>query len=161
MTKQQREAGANVPEDVPQCRSARSRTLRCVLRASEKREREGSDVLGAREDRGKGGREASKHSAKVGRPQRRRSQEVSQYLAESRCRSEALTGALGHQCWLNSTACVNGHRTAVQERKRDGTREILPRTTTTPVVLKASADHAVAESRRRGENRTAFSERQW
>ena len=31
----------------------------------EMREREGSDVLGAHEDRGKGGTEASKHSAEV------------------------------------------------------------------------------------------------
>ena len=31
----------------------------------EMREREGSDVLGAREDRGNVGREASKHSAEV------------------------------------------------------------------------------------------------
>ena len=71
MTKQQRETGADVPQGVktdPQSenveeteqqwdrRSARSRTRWCVPRASdvlEMREREGSDVLGAREDRGK------------------------------------------------------------------------------------------------------------
>ena len=39
----------------------------------------------------------------------------------------------------NSGACVDGHRAAVQERKRDGTRKVLPRTTTPLVVLKASA----------------------
>ena len=44
------------------------------------------------------------------------SQEVSQYSAESRRRSEGLTGALGpDQHWQNSTACVDGHRAAVQE----------------------------------------------
>ena len=37
---------------------------------------------------------------------------------------------------------------AVLERKRYGTQEVLPRTTTIPVVLKASANHAVAESQR-------------
>ena len=35
------------------------------------------------------------------------------------------------------------------KRTRDGTREVLPRTTTTTVVLKASADHTVVESSRR------------
>ena len=56
--------------------------------------------------------------------------------------------------------CMRGDaRTAVQERSRDGTQEVLPRTAT-PVVLKASADHAVVEFCRR-EDRTAFSERQW
>ena len=52
----------------------------------EMREREGSDVLGAREDPGRRGREASKHSAEVEIPKERRSQEVSQYSAESRRR---------------------------------------------------------------------------
>ena len=37
----------------------------------EVRERGGSDVLGAREDRGKGGRESSKHSAEVDASQER------------------------------------------------------------------------------------------
>ena len=46
------------------------------------REREGSGVLGAREDRGKLGGEASKHSAEVSIPRRRRSPELSQYSAE-------------------------------------------------------------------------------
>ena len=40
--------------------------------------------------------------------------------------------------WQNSGACVDGHRAAVQERNRDWTQEVLPRTTTTLVVLKAS-----------------------
>ena len=40
--------------------------------------------------------------------------------------------------WQNSGACVDGHRAAVQERKRDWTQVVLPRTTTTLVVLKAS-----------------------
>ena len=48
----------------------------------EMREREGSDVLGAREDRGNWGREASKHSSEVGFPQER-DKEVSQYSAEA------------------------------------------------------------------------------
>ena len=60
----------------------------------------------------------------------------------------------------NSGACETDHPAAVQERKRDGTREVLPRTTTTLVVLKASVDHTVVESRRQ-EDRTAFSRRQW
>ena len=60
------------------------------------------------------------------------------------------------ECSHNSGACVADHRAAVQERKRDGTQEVLPRTTTTPVVF---ADQAVMESRKR-EDRTAFSERQ-
>ena len=47
---------------------------------------------------------------------------------------------------------------AVQER--DGTREVLPRTTTTPEALKASADHTVVEFRRRAD-RTASREIQW
>ena len=102
------------------------------------RERGGSDVLRAREDPGSRGREASKHSPEVGIPQVRRSQEPS-----------------------------DGDRTPSWERLRSGarekerwTQEVSPRTTTTPVVLKASADHTVVESRRR-EDRTAFSERQW
>ena len=60
----------------------------------------------------------------------------------------------------NSGACVTDHRAAVQERKRDRTRDVSPRTTTTLVVLNASADHTVVESRIR-EDRTACSERQW
>ena len=49
------------------------------------RARGGPDVWGTREDLGRRGREASKHSAEVGIPQ-----EVSQYSAESRRRSEAV-----------------------------------------------------------------------
>ena len=44
-----------------------------------------------------------------------------------------------------------------REREREVGHEVLPRTTTTSVVL-ASADHAVVESRRR-EDMTVFSER--
>ena len=36
-----------------------------------------------------------------------------------------------------ASACVDGHREAVQE-ERDATQEVLPRTTTTLVVLKTS-----------------------
>ena len=131
-----------------------------MVRASdvlEMREREGSDALGAREDRGKGGEDASKHSAEVDASQ---DEEVSQYSEESRRRSEALTGALGRRLVLAEFNCMRGWppRSSARERS-DGTREVLPRTTTTPVVLKASGDHAVVQSRRR-EDRTAFSERQ-
>ena len=62
------------------------------------------------------------------------------------------------QYWQNSDACV-GTLAQQFKRERDGTRVVLPRTTTTSVVLNASADYAVVESRRR-EDRTAFSERQ-
>ena len=44
----------------------------------------------------------------------RRSQEVSQYSAESRRRSEALSDE--DEISQNSTACVDGHRAAVQEK---------------------------------------------
>ena len=45
-------------------------------------------------------------------------------------------------CRQNSDACAIDHRAAVQEKtERDGTREVLPRTTTTLVVLKAAAYH--------------------
>ena len=75
--------------------------------------------------------------------------------------SEALTGSARMKtCRQNSDACVETACAAVQEGKTDGTREVLPRTATTLVVLEASTDHAVVESRRR-EDRTAFSERQW
>ena len=36
----------------------------------------------------------------------------------------------------------------MQERQFFGTQEVLPRTTTTLVVLKASTDHGVAQSQR-------------
>ena len=61
-------------------------------------------------------------------------------------------------CRQNSDACVGTLAQQCRERKKDGTREVLPRTTTTLVVLEASTDHAVPESRRR-DDRTAFSER--
>ena len=49
---------------------------------------------------------------------------------------------------LAELRCMRGDAfAAVQERKRYGTQEVLPRTTTL-VVLKASADHAVAQSQR-------------
>ena len=38
------------------------------------------------------------------------------------------------------------HRAAAEERKRDGTQEVLPRTTTTPVVLKASEQLSAKDS---------------
>ena len=88
-------------------------------------------------------RKVSQHSAEVGIPQVRRSQEPS---------GEDLQAEVG--C-MRGDACA-----AVQERKKGGTREVLPQTTTTLVVLQASTVHTVVESRRR-EDRTAFSERQW
>ena len=116
----------------------------------EMREREGSDVLGAREDRGKGGREASKHSAEVGIPRRRRSQEVSWCSAESRRRSEALTRALGRRPVLAEFNCMRGWppRNSARERTRGwDTRG-----------LTANNDHTGSGPRRR-EDRTAFCER--
>ena len=93
----------------------------------------------------------------------KRDKDISQKVGSA---SEAPTGALGRGPVLAEFRCMRGDaRAAVRERerKRDGTQEVLPRTTTAPVVLKASADHTVAEFRRREEqtDRTAFSERQW
>ena len=93
----------------------------------------GMPEVGASQERKKD-KQVSQHSAEVCLPQVRRSQDPSDEdeLAEFRCmRGDA--------------------RAAVQERKRDGTQEVLPRTTTTPVVLKASAGHTAVESRKREE----------
>ena len=69
----------------------------------------------------------------VYRTRERRSQDVTQYSAE-----ESAPQEHSH----NSDACAIDHRAAVQEKtERNGTREVLPRTTTTLVVLKASAYH--------------------
>ena len=82
---------------------------------------------------------------------RKRDKEVSQHSAEDR------TTEFGCVRW--------DARAAVQEKERWDTGGLTAnndRTVTEyhTVVLKASADHAVVESRRR-EDRTAFSERQW
>ena len=74
----------------------------------------------------------------------RRSQEVSRYAAESRRRSEALARAgVGRGRVLAEFIYKRGDaRAAVQVKtERNWTREVLPRTTTTLVVLKASAYH--------------------
>ena len=84
------------------------------------REREGSGVLGAREDRGKlgGGK-----SAEVSFPRRRRSPELSQCSAESRSRSEALTGAFGRRPVLAESRCMRGWppRSSAREKERRDT----------------------------------------
>ena len=58
----------------------------------------------------------------------RRSQDVSQYPAESRCRNEALTGAAldKDEISQNSTACVDGHRAAVQEKDTAHVKHLAP-----------------------------------
>ena len=79
------QVGQQAPTDTRPKDRGKGGTEASVHRASdmlEMREREGSDVLGAREDPGRRGRDASKHSTEVGIPQERRSQEVSQYSAE-------------------------------------------------------------------------------
>ena len=48
-------------------------------------------------------------------------------------------------------------RSSARQRMRCGTQEVLLRTTTTLVVLKASADHAVAESLKDRERRSPCS----
>ena len=54
-------------------------------------------------------------------------------------------------CRQNSDACAIDQRAAVQEKtERDGTREVLPRTTTTLVVLKAAAYHTHTHTHRGG-----------
>ena len=68
-----------------------------------------------------------KHSAEVGIP----------HSAEDGA-ARRLSRKAPTKPWQNSGACVDGHRAAVQERNRDWTQEVLPRTTTTLVVLKAS-----------------------
>ena len=75
----------------------------------EMRELQDSDVLGAPENHGKWGRDASKDSSEVGKPQksmhRKRDKEVSRHSGEDR------TAELG---------CVRGDaRAAVQERERE------------------------------------------
>ena len=84
----------------------------------EMREREGSDVLGAREDRGKWGREASKHLAEVDIPQER-VKEVSQYSAEVDAPQARQGGSLDIQqktVRQNSVACVG---TPAQQCKKE------------------------------------------
>ena len=93
MTKQR--AGADVPGDVttvqgPEHDGAYLEPVTC-LRKSVKAQT--CSQQPAREAPGRRGGEASKHSAEVGVPHKRERQEVSQYSAESRRRSEALAGA--------------------------------------------------------------------
>ena len=82
-----------------------------------------------------------------GREERKRSLEAfgrSRCIARERRRSEALAGAaLGRRRVLAEFIYKRGDaRAAVQEKtERNGTREVLPRTTTTLVVFEASAYH--------------------
>ena len=81
---------------------------------------------------------------------RKRDNEVSQHSAEVGRKG----GAWPHK---KSTRRIQMYawrrpRSSAREKERDGTQEVLPRTTTTLVVLKASVDHAVAESRRSVQN---------
>ena len=102
-------------------------------------------------------REALKHSAEVDASQERetrRSRSIQQTDGIPQVRPSQ---AHPDEDKIAEVKCMRRDaRAAVQEREREiVTQEVLPRTTTTPVVLKASADHAVVESRRR-EDRTGF-----
>ena len=128
------------------------------------KERESSDVLPAASSQHvkpraeRRGREASKHSAEVSVCRTRERE------SDAHRRSHSIQQKVGAAVRLsqeqpseedeysqNSDACAIDHRAAVQEKiERNGTREVLPRTTTTLVVLKASAyhTHTVVKSQR-------------
>ena len=84
---------------------------------------------------------------------RKRDVEVSQHSAEVGAAVRLSQEPDEDEYSQNSGACVDGHRAAVQERKRRNTGGLTANYDHTvteyhAVVLKASAGHVVAESRR-------------
>ena len=147
MTEHQREAGADVPEDVLRGVKADPQAVGHEARGPE---HDGAYleqvtcVLGAREDPGRRGRNFRsilQKSVYRNRDAHRMSHSFLQKVGAVRVSQEPSQAEF--RC-MRVDACA-----AVQERRRDGTREVLPRTTTTLVVLKAPADHTPVESRRR------------
>ena len=119
-------------KDVAVCMHGREPKSQLSSSGMQMREREGSDVLGAREDRGKGSRDASKHPAEVDASQVR----------------QGGLAAFSRRPVMAEFRCMRGWPPRSSAREREREMGHTPRTTTAPVVLKASADHTVAESRR-------------
>ena len=98
-------------------RSARSRTRRCVPRASDvlEKERESPDVQGEGAWRF---REAGSQQPARDAPGReeRRCRETSQHPAESRILKRDSHHSAEDQYWQNSDACATDHRAAAQEK---------------------------------------------
>ena len=141
MTEHQREAGADVPEDVLRGVKADPQAVGHEARGPE---HDGAYleqvtcVLGAREDPGRRGREVSKQSAEVGIPQERRSQEVSQFSAESRGR-EGLAGALAGRIQMHAWGRL---RSSAREKERWDTRGLTANNNHTGGVEGPSGPHA-------------------
>ena len=90
----------------------------------EMREREGSDVLGAREDPGRRGREASKHSAEVGIPQGRDAHRRSHSIQQKVGAAVRLSQEPSDEDHVAEFNCMRGWppRRSAREKERWDTR---------------------------------------